>query len=904
MKKFIRPLSLLLFVTFPQLLAIGYMAVVAGTMGIAPITLAIVLLLAAVNGFFTWMAVKKRNEAAFNLKIYGLITGVFILSSLLAALFGREFILGGGPLSPRIVYAEASGIAVIYGLAGIAWHTASPDKANQMVKYVLGIISVPVLWLLATNLVSGANSNTILTILFVAGIYAALFLLVKVLFSWRMNRNSGLIGPLPARKTLLPTLIIALCLPLAGLAVNQIYAVFLGGSMNSAGLFGDFSHPLYYIIAAVNGALLLIPAVKDEKLRLVLFYLKATGFTYIIYFFIVFLPLLPLGIIGLLYLLGVFILVPTAVLILQGRHLIKEGMALAKSWGVWRPILVFFIGLITLPLCLSASLWGDKGNFKAASGYLEKESYKNAQEVDLHRLERTLGHMKAGLRFERGGFLLYSGGFGFSNGTAPILSDLYSRAILDGKTISQENIRTLENLFYDAGHALLEERLSDPGIVSSSVRLQSVEAQTRYDEKSGVYKSWVRLKLENLSSEGNGEYMTVFKLPDGAYISDYSLNVLGTEKAGILADRRAALMIYTKIVNTRRDPGLLRYIGKNTLELRVFPFNGNETRETGFEIIHSQKMTLNVDGRLITLDGDEAQKEVRLDGATLLPAEKKTGLRSVKREPKYYFVVDASKNSDVPWLLGQIQEYAQVNHIADGEVLFTSYKVDRHSLADMMQAGYRTESGFNLNMAVQMILEETPETFPVIIAVSDNMPGAVYPRDAFHLSQKYPKSPYYYSLNHNLTLTPYSYEDNKKGETVDRPVMETVLDYNGMLVLDNQANEVILTESQKEGVVLGNNQYENAILLNTALQRSLYEGKVPSLEMVRGSFKARILTPQTAFIVVETKEQEKELLELQEQLLSANGEVPLVTLDEPPVFVIILIFFIGLLLIKRKKSAA
>lgn len=43
---------------------------------------------------------------------------------------------------------------------------------------------------------------------------------------------------------------------------------------------------------------------------------------------------------------------------------------------------------------------------------------------------------------------------------------------------------------------------------------------------------------------------------------------------------------------------------------------------------------------------------------------------------------------------------------------------------------------------------------------------------------------------------------------------------------------------------------------------------------------------RTAFIVVETPGQEKELLGLQERILNKNEQTPTVTLDEPPLFVL------------------
>jgi len=440
-------------------------------------------------------------------------------------------------------------------------------------------------------------------------------------------------------------------------------------------------------------------------------------------------------------------------------------------------------------------------------------------------------------------------------------------------------------------------------MVNNRVQLADVKSKTEFDEQTGVYRSRVNLTLENPIAEENGEYVTTFKLPEGAYISDYYLDVFGDRKEGILADRRAALFIYRKIVNTRRDPGLLHYTGRNTLELRVFPFNEHEVRRTGFEILHNDPFNLNLDNKTISLGGDAVQKEIAVDGVVLLSPLQKAGLKQVKRTPAYHFVVDCSKNSDIEWHTEQIEEYAKANNITRAEVIFASYKVESHSLADMKQARFKTECGFNFDRAVRMILsKESNKSFPVIVAVSDNMPGAVLPENIYPLSNRFPESPYYYALNHDLTLTPYSYEDNKAGNRVKKPIVEPVLNFNGNYVSDNNESELVPGNIELDNITLTSNRYKNAILLDAAQQRYLLNGKPDPLELVRASFRARVLTPQTAFIVVETPEQEKELLDLQERILNNNEQIPTVTLDDPPLFAYAILVLLVILFIKMRKT--
>ena len=96
-------------------------------------------------------------------------------------------------------------------------------------------------------------------------------------------------------------------LPIAGLTLNN----------QMSGVFGDFSSIWFYIIAILNGLILLVD-IKDISRNLPVFYLKAVGFVYIAYFAVIFIPCIPYGIIGIiLYGLGLLVFVPAIVFYIQ-----------------------------------------------------------------------------------------------------------------------------------------------------------------------------------------------------------------------------------------------------------------------------------------------------------------------------------------------------------------------------------------------------------------------------------------------------------------------------------------------------------------------------------------------------------------------------------------------------------
>lgn len=898
MKAVTKPVYILLFVTLPQLVLLGYLTFNAGGLNMASIVLtgAVTLLL---TGIFSIYALIKRRENSTDTRVFTAISIVYAFFTAFMLLFNIDLFNITGFVSPRLVFVILCMIPVLYGIYGTAFNTTPAEKSNDTAGYAAGLIAVPLIWFVMMNIISGINLNAILMILIIAGVYTIMLLSVKTLLVWRQERTDSELNSPSTKRYYIITTFVSLLLPLGGLAINQGNAG-LWSSDTSVGMFGDFSSPAFYIIAALNGLLMLLPTVKDKKLRLLAFYLKAVCYTYILYFFIVFLPILPLGLVGLIfYGLGIFIFAPAFAAVWQGRHIIKEWDVLSKAWGTSGIIAVFCAGIVTLPVCMISTFWGDKGNLQAAVQYLGYNSVEITEpvEVDLARLERALKNIKGSYDSTRGMM-------GFDSGNTPIISAFYTKFILDGKIIAQHNILALENLFLDSGHNLIDVNLANSNMVHNRVRLADMQGKTELDEETGVYRSRVDLTLENPAVEGNGEYVTTFKLPEGAYISDYYLDVAGDRKEGILADRRAALFIYRKIVNTRRDPGLLHYTCRNTLELRVFPFSEHEVRQTGFEILHKYPFNLNLDNKIISLGEDAVQRETAVDGAVLLSPLQKAGLKQVKRTPEYHFVVDCSKNSDIAWHTEQIEEYAKANNITRAEVIFASYKVESHSLADMKQTRFEAECGFNFDRAVRMILsKESSKNFPVIIAVSDNMPGAVFPENIYPLSDRFPESPCYYALNHDLTLTPYSYADNKAEGRVKNLIVKPVLNFNGIYVSDNNECELVPGNMKLDSITLTSNQFKNAILLDAAQQRYLLNGKPDPLELVRAGFRARVLTPQTAFIVVETPEQERELLDLQERILNNNEQIPTVTLDEPPLFICAMLVLLIILFAKiRKKS--
>lgn len=63
----------------------------------------------------------------------------------------------------------------------------------------------------------------------------------------------------------------------------------------------------------------------------------------------------------------------------------------------------------------------------------------------------------------------------------------------------------------------------------------------------------------------------IFPLPEDAAISDFAMFVDGERLAGKMLSREEARRVYESIVNRRKDPALLEYVGRNAFQASVYP---------------------------------------------------------------------------------------------------------------------------------------------------------------------------------------------------------------------------------------------------------------------------------------------------------------------------------------------
>jgi Ca-activated chloride channel family protein len=89
------------------------------------------------------------------------------------------------------------------------------------------------------------------------------------------------------------------------------------------------------------------------------------------------------------------------------------------------------------------------------------------------------------------------------------------------------------------------------------------------------------------------EGIYLFPVPEGAQVRDFAIYEGGKAIHAELLDKEKAVSIYEDIVRRQRDPGLLEYVGRDTIRARVFPIPP-----------HSEKRITIDYAQLITREGD------------------------------------------------------------------------------------------------------------------------------------------------------------------------------------------------------------------------------------------------------------------------------------------------------------
>ncbi|MCT4595338.1 MAG: MSEP-CTERM sorting domain-containing protein [Anaeromicrobium sp.] len=769
----------------------------------------------------------------------------------------------------------------------------------------LCFIGVPLGWYVIASLIMNkflAIKETALggTLTIIVGaIIAIIFYIFKAVYAKMKNKDGSW------KKY---TSIIILVGAIGGLSLNE--------SIDN--LFGDFSHPIFYIVAIVTCVNLSIVNVSDEKKKLILYGIKSITFSFTLYFFVIFVQLIPLSIVGIVFMgLGILMMVPIFLMIVHTICLWNDFVTLKVRGGKLSLILIFLMGINIIPMGLYVSVKNDRHNFNRAMEYVYERAFEDTKrsDINLGAIKRTLTNIKYIKGLERNDM---------GKTTIPYITSFYEKNILESKSISKVKAKKMEEIFLGSDHISVWEE--DYYKENEGIHLENISSETIYDEKSKIYRSWIHLEVQN-DKRWRNEFRTTFNIPEGSFISNYYLYVNNIKKYGLVADKRAANWIYESEKRKRRDPGVLTYGGDNRVLLKIFPFEDKELRKTGIEIIHKGPITMELEGRKIKLEGKDNNMKFENEHYAYISALGKNYLDKVVRPNKYYFIVDYSdKNKNYTYdHIKDLESYIEKNNLKDkvGEIIGLNYEENIFNYDEFKinkLNGVENKGGFYLEKSIKRILYENyvkdNTSRPIIVVYSNWVENGVLSDSLRDFKFTMPEEMTYYEMDENnnlikrylsdidFTNMPFEVDEIEKKEVLKWQSKDGRIYY----LPDNGEDSIVLLNHNMDlKDVKVNNIWEKGLLLRSAHMSSIFhpERYVDStLNMVKESIRSKIMSHSTSYIVLENKDQENRMLKKQKQLLDAKSSLELgdiVEMSEPNSILIYVLLLLGLILMRNKR---
>jgi hypothetical protein len=357
---------------------------------------------------------------------------------------------------------------------------------------------------------------------------------------------------------------------------------------------------------------------------------------------------------------------------------------------------------------------------------------------------------------------------------------------------------------------------------------------------------------------------------------------------GLLSEKKAATWVFSQIKNENKDPGILYYTGANEVMLRVFPLAASEVRKTGIQLLHKGPVALQIAGRQVVLGNASGTMPLAMETArqqqdvAYVSAQAKAKLPLVARTPVYHFVLDASarQTDHKAQYVAQVQALLQKHYLDPAQAQFSLVDAYATSLGasrtwQQQLSKHSGTGGFYLAGALQSILLDAANkprsTYPVIVVVTDSLQHAVLNTDFSDYAAAYPESEVFYvlgpdgmleahSLRHKpwealagseLNLRPVPGKRVRAWPSAQHPEAYLPDDEQASIVL--RASHVNLSEAN-----LAPRNWQSALLLQGHWLAQVLHPETSEPERnneVRASFRTGVLTPLTAYMVVENEAQ-------------------------------------------------
>lgn len=721
-------------------------------------------------------------------------------------------------------------------------------------------------------------------IFIIAGTVLFLFFLIRLIYILSLRRIEFF-----RKYQLYWKIPITIIFPLLGLALNNGHLdanAWLGDNV-----FGNFNHFSFYGLAVLNGIVLCLPNLENESYRLGLFIARTSTFAYTLYFFLVFLPFLPLAVVAILAVgLGFLMLTPLALFVLHIAELSTDYKYLQSRLS--RPLLrtIAISALLILPLMVTFNYLNHRRHLHRALDFVYHPDYEQKDEhINRRALAKTLETISE--HKDRGR--------GFDLGIkTPFLSSYYNWLVLDNLMLSNAKIQQLEKVFFGKGSF----EVASESIDNAQVEITNLQTRSEWDEAEQLWRSWIDLEITNQQQDSwMAEFATQIELPEACWISDYYLYVGDRKEMGMLTEKKSAMWVFAQIKNENRDPGLLHYLSGNRVAFRVFPFANQEVRRTGIEFVHRSPVDIKLDGRVVSLGGTAES----VGSSTALPKgifylDKNTleELDTVFRKPYYHFMLDVANvnESDFKRYQEQLQLVLQANGLdqVEAKISLVGTASQTFSITDEWMTAWdpdKPEQGFNLDRAIRKELvkhyQGKSTTYPIFLVMSPRPFQNLIEKDFGDLAFTYPESDDFYILmpNNNWTRHSLSSASHKIEEVLDISTIKQtpVLAYPNRQAPTHffplgQQSAWGINDEYSPGYDPGLAEKSWAAALTLAANwrwQQLHPERSDQIwnPSVKASFDGHILSPLTAFIVVENEAQKAALRKKQSEVLKGKSSL-------------------------------
>jgi hypothetical protein len=711
--------------------------------------------------------------------------------------------------------------------------------------------------------------------------YIFIFLLVfsVLTFLFFIFQAAYLLGKQKGKGARL-TVRILFCLvfPVIGIALNNGFVNDLSG-----GIFGDFQHPAFIIIAVLNGILLSIPSSGNLKLRLLQYILKAVFLSYIVYFFIVFLPWLPISILAIiLFGIGFLMVSPVFAFSIHVSDLRADFEFLKFTYNKTLLRLIIIGGFLVIPTGITLNFIKERAELMSCLEYLYDRSYQNNNEhkFDEGRLSNLLNHLdqvKEVREYKQ----------------VPFIDSYYNWLVLDNLLLSDKKINSIKEIIIGEDFSSKRTRWLGRWVYpQEQVTLDKYTIESKYDEEHGFWRTWVHLDLQTELSN-NQQFKAYLKTQPGTFISDYYLTIDGKDKHGILAEKRTAKWVYDNIVKTRRDPGLLEMISPGNYSLYVYPVSSSLPRTSGIEFIHKHATTINFDGKIIKLGDNWVGKTVEyeiseVNGLIYVPKEAKKLLGKVVRPLEYHLLLDWSVTVNKDSIINMTEQFIKQIGSANVKVYLQNYNNLNLPIENWKSKALEQEAygGFYPEYQIKKIfinnyLSKSVD-LPVIVMITDDVENVNYLdglSSIIPFSQGVNKV---YGIDYSKAVFNIDIQSGMDTLQTDfippNPnFLKVIRNETSFYVSDDDRTEVLYTtDSSYSKLAKQSNQWQKGMLLKQLeLKDELHPEENLWLPIIKRSFNARVVSKFTSFLSLENEAQEKMLLHKQAQVLNSNKNLDL-----------------------------